>query len=247
MKKKIAIMISIILMAGIFTACTTGEKVNNSSLSPTVSTSVGVSASGKSSEMATTETMQSSENATVSKETEPSGQNAKTEEKADSGQNSAVVSATAPIQKTQSEVQNNSNNTVNSNRSESESTTKKKTETPIQKPAVKPTQPPTHKPTQKPTQPPTKAKTVDVQYAVSACIAYGQQLGMKYDSSLNTGNASWFSPTNTSYYDSTSELTSNLKSDVGYVAYYYQSSGITPSDLSFNIIAENNKIYVVFC
>lgn len=60
MKKKIAIMISIILMAGIFTACTTGEKVNNSSLSPTVSTSVGVSASGKSSEMATTETMQSS-------------------------------------------------------------------------------------------------------------------------------------------------------------------------------------------
>ena len=235
MKKKIAIMISIILMAGIFTACTTGEKVNNSSLSPTVSTSVGVSASGKSSEMATTETMQSSENATVSKETEPSGQNAKTEEKADSGQNSAVVSATAPIQKTQSEVQNNSNNTVNSNRSESESTTKKKTETPIQKPAVKPTQPPT------------KAKTVDVQYAVSACIAYGQQLGMKYDSSLNTGNASWFSPTNTSYYDSTSELTSNLKSDVGYVAYYYQSSGIAPRDLSFNIIAENNKIYVVYC
>lgn len=122
MKKKIAIMISIILMAGIFTACTTGEKVNNSSLSPTVSTSVGVSASGKSSEMATTETMQSSENATVSKETEPSVQNAKTEEKADSGQNSAVVSATNPIQKTQTEVQNNRRNTVNSNKQKSEST-----------------------------------------------------------------------------------------------------------------------------
>lgn len=82
---------------------------------------------------------------------------------------------------------------------------------------------------------------------MSACIAYGQQLGMKYDSSLNTGNASWFSPTNTSYYDSTSELTSNLKSDVEYAAYYYQSSGIAPSDLSFNVIAENNKIYVVYC
>ena len=51
MKKKIAIMISIILMAGIFTACTTGEKVNNSSLSPTVSISVGVSVSGESSEI----------------------------------------------------------------------------------------------------------------------------------------------------------------------------------------------------
>lgn len=239
MKKKIAIMISIILMAGIFTACTTGEKVNNSSLSPTVSTSVGVSASGKSSEMATTETMQYSENATASKETEPSGQNAKTEEKADSGQNSAVVSATDPIQKTQTEVRNNSKNTVNSNQSESESTAKKETETPTQKPV--------QKPTQKPTQPPTKAKTVDVQYAVSACIAYGQQLGMKYDSSLNTGNASWFSPTNASYYDDTQSLTADCYGDVEYVAYYFQSSGIAPRDLSFNVIAENNKIYVVYC
>lgn len=54
MKKKIAIMLSIILMAGTFTACTTGEKMDNSSLSPTVSTSVGVSASGKSSATAGT-------------------------------------------------------------------------------------------------------------------------------------------------------------------------------------------------
>ena len=235
MKKKIAIMISIILMTGTFTACTAEEKMDNSSLSPTVSTSVGVSASGESSEMATTETMQSTEKATVSKETEPSGQNTKTEEKADSRQNSAVVSATDPIQKTQTEVQNNSKNTVNSNQSESKSTTKKETETPTQKPAVKPTQPPT------------KAKTVDVHYAVSACIAYGQQLGMKYDSSLNTGNASWFSPTNASYYDDTQSLTADCYGDVEYVAYYYQSSGIAPSDLSFNVITENNKIYVVYC
>lgn len=243
MKKKIAIMLSIILMAGTFTACTAEEKMYNSSLSPTVSTSVGVSASGESSEMATTETMQSTEKATVSKETEPSGQNTKTEEKADSGQNSAVVSATDPIQQTQSEIQNNSRNTVNSNQSKSESTAKKETETPTQKPAEKPTQ----KPTEKPTQSPTKAKKVDVQYAVSACIAYGQQLGMKYDSSLNKGNASWFSPTNASYYDDTQSLTADCYGDVEYVAYYYQSSGITPSDLSFNVITENNKIYVVYC
>lgn len=250
MKKKIAIMLSIILMAGTFTACTVEEKVNNSFISPTVSISVGVSASGESSETATTE-ITIPEKATVSKETEPSGQNTKTEEKADSGQHSAVVSATNPIQKTQTEVQNNRRNTVNSNKQKSESTAKKETETPTQKPAVKPTQPPTQKPTekptQKPTQPPTKAKTVDVQYAVSACIAYGQQLGMKYDSSLNTGNASWFSPTNASYYDSTSELTADCYGDVEYVAYYYQSDCIVPSDLSFNVIAENNKIYVVYC
>lgn len=247
MKKKIAIMISIILMAGTFTACTTGEKVNNSSLSPTASTSVGVSASAESSEMATTETTTNTEKSTVSKETEPSGQNAKTEEKADSEQNSAVVSATAPIQKTQSEVQNISKNTANSNKQKSESTAKKETETPIQKPAEKLTQPPTQKPTDNTSQPPSKAKTVDVHYAVSACIAYGQQLGMKYDFSLNTVNASWFSPTNASYYDDTQSLTADCYGDVEYVAYYFQSSGIAPSNLSFNVITENNKIYVVYC
>ena len=238
MKKKIAIMLILILATGTFTACTVEEKMDNSSLSHTVSTSVGVSVSGETSAMATTETT-IPEKATVSKETEPSGQNAKTEEKADSGKNSAVVSATDPIQKTQTEVRNNSKNTVNSNQSESESTAKKETETPTQKPV--------QKPTEKPTQPPTKAKTVDVQYAVSACIVYGQQIGMKYDSSLNTGNASWFSPTNASYYDDTQRLTADCCGDVEYVAYYYQSSGIAPSDLSFNVIADNNKIYVVYC
>ena len=250
MKKKIAIMLTLILATGTFTACTAEEKMDNSSLSPTVSTSVGVSVSGETSATAktekTTETT-TAEKATVSKETEPSGQNAKTEEKADSGKNSAVVSATDPIQKTQTEVRNNSKNTVNSNQSKSESTAKKETETPTQKPVQKPTEKPTQKPTEKPTQPPTQAKTVDVQYAVSDCIAYGQQLGMKYDPSLNTGNASWFSPTNASYYDDTQSLTADCYGDVEYVAYYFQSSGIAPRDLSFNVIAENNKIYVVYC
>lgn len=77
MKKKIAI----ILMAGTFTACTAEEKVNNSSLSPTFSTSVGVSVSEETSaqtntlstaEKETTETT-TTEKTTVSKETEPSG------------------------------------------------------------------------------------------------------------------------------------------------------------------------------
>lgn len=56
MKKKIAIMLTLILATGTFTACTAEEKMDNSSLSPTVSTSVGVSVSGKTSAMATTET-----------------------------------------------------------------------------------------------------------------------------------------------------------------------------------------------
>ena len=88
MKKKIAIMISIILMAGTFTACTAEEKVNNSSLSPTVSTSVGVSVYDETSvttntfSMAEKETTTNTEKAAVSKETEPLGQNTETEEKA---------------------------------------------------------------------------------------------------------------------------------------------------------------------
>ncbi len=81
MKKKIAIMLTLILAAGTFTACTAEEKMDNSSLSPTVSTSVGVSASGKSSEMATTETMQSTEKATASNETEPSEKDTKPKKK----------------------------------------------------------------------------------------------------------------------------------------------------------------------
>ena len=129
MKKKIAIMLTLILATGTFTACTAEETMDNSSLSPTVSTSVGVSVSTETSATATTE-ITIPEKATVSKETEPSGQNTKTEEKADSRQNSAVVSATDPIQKTQTEVQNNSKNTVKGNQQKLDSTAKKKTETP---------------------------------------------------------------------------------------------------------------------
>ena len=84
MKKKIAIMLTLILAAGTFTACTAEEKVNNSSLSPTVSTSVGVSVSTETSATVSTEKTTETttpEKAAVSKETEPLEQNIKTEEK----------------------------------------------------------------------------------------------------------------------------------------------------------------------
>lgn len=97
MKKKIAIMLTLILATGTFTACTAEEKVNNSSLSPTASTTVGVSVYTESSATATTEKATETttpQKATVSKETELSEENTKAKEKADSGQNSAVASAT---------------------------------------------------------------------------------------------------------------------------------------------------------
>lgn len=83
--------------------------------------------------------------------------------------------------------------------------------------------------------------------AVNSAISYGKQLGMEYDSSLNTGNASWFSPTNASYYDDTQSLIADCYADIEYVAYYYKHDGIVPSELSFNVVAESNKIYVVYC
>ena len=83
MKKKIAIMISIILMAGTFTACMAEEKVNNDIKTSVVSKAADVSVSTETSATAatekTTETT-NTEKATVSKETEPLGQNIKTEE-----------------------------------------------------------------------------------------------------------------------------------------------------------------------
>lgn len=97
MKKKIAIMLTLILATGTFTACTAEEKVNNSSLSPTASTTVGVSVYTESSATATTEKATETttqKKATVSKETELSEENTKAKEKADSGQNSSVASAT---------------------------------------------------------------------------------------------------------------------------------------------------------
>lgn len=238
MKKKIAIMLTLILATGTFTACTAEEKMNNDIKTSVVSTTADFSVSEESSETTTEKATKttSAEKGTVSKETEPSGQNTKSEEKVDSGQNSAVVSATEPTQTKQESISKN---------------TEQKTEIPKEKPTQKATEKPTENPTNNPapkqTQPPTEKKIVDVTSAVNSAISYGKQLGMHYDQSLNTGNASWFSPTNASYYDSNEELISDCYVDVEYVAYYYQSDGIVPSDLSFNVIAENNKIYVVYC
>lgn len=117
------------------------------------------------------------------------------------------------------------------------------TEPPTQKPTAKPTE----KPTNPPTQPPTEAKAIDIQYVVSSCISYGKQLGMNYDSTLNTSNAGWFSPTNANYYSDTESLLNNCYNDVEYIAYFHQDSGIELSDLTFNVIAEQNKIYIVYC
>lgn len=75
MKKKIAIMLTLILAAGTFTACTAEEKLNNDIQTSVVSKVADVSESTETSATATTEKTTETttpEKATDSKETEPS-------------------------------------------------------------------------------------------------------------------------------------------------------------------------------
>lgn len=248
MKKQIAIMITLVLAAGTFTACTAEEKMNNDIKTSVVSTA-DVSVSGTSSEISTTK---QAETSTVSAKTTQSKTEPTEKIKSDSGQNQAkskqisdADSIAEPKEENVKHTIANSKTTSSAQQKKDESKSEKATEKPDQKPTQKPTEKP--KPAPKPTQAPTEKKNVDVNSVVSACISYGEQLGMNYDGSLNTSNSSWFSPTNASYYDDTQSLIADCYADVEYAAYYYKNDGIKPSDLSFNVVAENNKIYVVYC
>ena len=92
-----------------------------------------------------------------------------------------------------------------------------------------------------------KTKKLNVNSATKTARNYGTKLGMHHDKTLNTDNASWFAPTNTKYYKNTTELKKALKGDVRYVAYFYKDLGVVPSDITFNIVKENSRIYVVYC
>ena len=81
-----------------------------------------------------------------------------------------------------------------------------------------------------------KVKKLNVNSAIKTARNYGTKLGMYYDK-----------PTNTKYYKNTTELKKALKGDVRYVAFFYKDSGIVPSDITFNIVKENSRIYVVYC
>lgn len=110
MKKKMAIMLTLILAAGTFTACTAEEKVNNDIKASVVSKTADVSVSETTSVISTTNQIETKETAeitvkpTVSQETKPSETDTKFQEKADSGQNPAVVSATEPTQAKQGSI-----------------------------------------------------------------------------------------------------------------------------------------------
>lgn len=250
MKKRIAIVLTLMLATGIFTACTSEEKVNNTNKTSVVSTA-DVSSSTESSEPLPTEIITevtTTEKATMLPNEEPTETDTQAEEKADSGQN--LGNQTQSEQTV--EVKTNTKNIAKDSTSKVTENQEFKTENiPEQKPVQTVTEPltqkPTAKPIEKPTQPSTEARTIDIQYVVSSCISYGKQIGMNYDSTLITSNASWFSPTNAEYYSDTESLLNDCYNDVEYTAYFHQDSGIEPSDLTFNIITDQNKIYIVYC
>lgn len=250
MKKRIAMVLTLMLATGTFTACTAEEKVNDTNKTSVVSTA-DVSSSTESSEPLPTETVTkitTTEKATVLPNEESTETDAKTEEKADSGQNLGNQTQIVQGVEVEPNIQSNIGNSESKATKKQEYKTEIKLEQkPVQTVTEPPTQKPTVKPTEKPTQPPTEAKAIDIQYVLSSCISYGKQLGMNYDSTLNTSNASWFSPTNAEYYSDTESMLNDCYNDVEYTAYFHQDSGIEPSDLTFNVIAEQNKIYIVYC
>lgn len=228
--KKIAILMAIIMCTVGLTACGTPEVIDYTveSTSNTVITQTE----------STTEKPTVPEE-TTAKETKPKSEETsnfadKKEEssKEEKSENSGVSE--------NSRVTNSSNTTNRSESSAERSENKKPEETTKPKPTEKPTLKPTPKPTEKPQEKP------DVYKAVSSAISYGCQLGMVYDSSLNTNNASWFSPTNAEYYTTTSELTSDCYNDVQYLVNYYSGMGASPSDISFNVVSVGSRIYVVY-
>lgn len=240
MKKRFALILTLILATVNFTACAE-ENLNNDIKTSVVSTTADVSASERFSK-STTE-RETTEFVTVSKNTEPTEKDTKSKEEPDTGQNLKSESQNTTKQATEKVETTVAPSTVKVTQPTTVKATEKNT---MPKPTEKVTQKPTQKETVKPTEKATE-KEVDLPKVVNACISYGKKLGMLYDSELDTENASWFSPTNSAYYDDTQSLITACYEDINYVAYFYEDDGVKPSDMSFNVIELNKKIYIVYC
>ena len=214
--KKIAILMAIIMCTVGLTACGTPEVIDYT-VESTSNTVI-------------TQTESTTEKPTVPEETTAKETKPKSEESSKSADKKDESSKEEKFENSEvsenSRVSNNGN-TTNRSQSRAESYESHRSEE-------------TPKPTEKP------QEKLDVYKAVSSTISYGCQLGMVYDSSLNTNNASWFSPTNAEFYTTTSELTSDCYSDVQYLVNYYGGMGASPSDIRFNVVSVGSRIYVVY-
>lgn len=115
---------------------------------------------------------------------------------------------------------------------------------PTQKPTEKPKPKPTEKPVPKSTQAP--EPSIDKNTVINRGIAYGKAKGMTYDSSLNTGNSSWFPPSDLNDFPTTSELTQVCYEKIDYLLLAWGEQGYKAKDFAFNVIISGRDLYLVY-
>ena len=253
MKKTIATILTILLAASTFTACTqAGSTEETSTVKPTETLVSTMDESKKPMQETTvsTETV-TAETSPVSDKNESSTTEPNKPKKTATSQDSGNVGQNSKVEQVQSDSLQKSQNEAPKQQSKTNSTTENKPKaTEAQKAAEKPKS--EEKPkavekpkeTEKPVEEP-KQQSIDFGRVTSALISYGCSLGMVYNGSLNTGNAGWFPPLDVRGYSDTDSVISAGYDEVGYLPYYFGSYA-EPGDIAFNVIASNNQIYVVY-
>ena len=253
MKKTIATILTILLAASTFTACTQASSTEETSTVKPTETLVSTMDESKKPMQETTVSSETvtAETSPVSDKSEPSTTEPSKPKKTATSQNSGNVGQNSKVEQVQSDSLQKSQNEAPKQQSKTNSTTENKPKaTEAQKAAEKPKS--EEKPkavekpkeTEKPVEEP-KQQSIDFGRVTSALISYGCSLGMVYNGSLNTGNAGWFPPLDVSGYSDTDSVISAGYDEVGYLPYYFGSYA-EPGDIAFNVIASNNQIYVVY-
>lgn len=243
MKKTIATILTILLAASTFTACTQASSTEETSTVKPTETLVSTMDESKKPMQETTVSTETvtAETSPVSDKNESSTTEPNKPKKTATSQNSGNVGQNSKVEQVQSDSLQKSQNEAPKQQSKTNSTTENKPKaTEAQKAAEKP------KSEEKPVvseQP--KQQSIDFGRVTSALISYGCSLGMVYNGSLNTGNAGWFPPLDVSGYSDTDSVISAGYDEVGYLPYYFGSYA-EPGDIAFNVIASNNQIYVVY-
>ena len=257
MKKTIATILTILLAASTFTACTQASSTEETSTVKPTETLVSTMDESKKPMQETTVSTETvtAETSPVSDKNESSTTEPNKPKKTATSQNTGNVGQNSKAEQVQSDSLQKSHNEAPKQQSKTNSTTNSTTEnnpkaTEAQKAAEKPKS--EEKPkavekpkeTEKPVEEP-KQQSIDFGRVTSALISYGCSLGMVYNGSLNTGNAGWFPPLDVSGYSDTDSVISAGYDEVGYLPYYFGSYA-EPGDIAFNVIASNNQIYVVY-
>lgn len=221
------------------------EVPQHTSTSSTETENVIISASKETTAVKKTET---SDVSNACEETEPTTQNAKSEQTTGSRETKAVKVTEASERTEQQDKNNNTkadNNEQKKNTEPKEEVTQpKETQVNSKKPNGQTVTKPTQAVTQKPTEP--QKPKLDKTTALNNGIAYGQSLGMTYDTSLTISNSSWFPPTTVSDYPTTGELSGVCYEDVDYLLQYWSEQGYVASDFCFNFVISNGDLYLLY-